>query len=285
MNNSFNIFVSLLLLLAITSCQIDTSKQSNNNVETTPKKVGKKGIAYTNKNTNWSEKVEKLNVDWMYSWGHELHKDLPRDIEFVPMFWGKYAVNDDVIEKIKKYKKQNQIQYLLSFNEPDGSKQANMSVDETLELWPKLESIGLPLGSPAAIHADREWMQEFMHKADSLDYRVDFITVHHYDGPNVSAFIQKLEKIHKMYKRPIWITELGVGDWKAKTIEENKHSEEKVGKFVEELLPALDTLDFVHRYAWFDGGKNYPALYTSKFFDEDLNLTVPGKIYAEYQLN
>ncbi|PIG98398.1 hypothetical protein CS542_06290 [Pedobacter sp. IW39] len=38
---------------------------------------------------------------------------------------------------------------MLGFNEPDLGDQSNMSVQDALAAWPKLESIGLPLGSPA----------------------------------------------------------------------------------------------------------------------------------------
>lgn len=276
-----NIYLLVFMSLVLFSCETNTSGE-NGMVEENYSS-SKKGIAYTNKNPNWPTKAKELGASWIYSWGHEIHEDLPDEIEFVPMFWGKNSVNDEVIAKLKKYKKENRIQYILGFNEPDGNKQANMSVEEVIELWLKLESVGLPLGSPAAIHADREWMQNFMHKADSLNLRVDFVTVHHYGGANVEAFVEKLKKIHEMYNRPLWITELGVGDWKAKTIEDNRHSPEKVANFIEELLPVLDTLDFVHRYAWFDGGNNFPALVTSKLFDEELNLTEPGRKYAEFK--
>eukprot|EP00959_Pyramimonas_sp_CCMP1952_P276890 5788079-Pyramimonas_sp.AAC.1 len=49
-----------------------------------------------------------------------------------------------------KLKKAGKISNVLAFNEPDGKDQANMTIEETLELWKELEDIGAKLGSPAA---------------------------------------------------------------------------------------------------------------------------------------
>ena len=41
---------------------------------------------------------------------------------------------------------------LLGFNEPDLAVQSNMTVDQALDLWPKLQATGLELGSPAVAY-------------------------------------------------------------------------------------------------------------------------------------
>ena len=60
-----------------------------------------------------------------------------------------------------------------------------MSVDEAIALWPQLETLGVPLGSPATVNPNNDWMKEFMEKAEALDLRIDFVTVHSYGGPTI----------------------------------------------------------------------------------------------------
>jgi hypothetical protein len=46
------------------------------------------------------------------------------------------------------------------------------------------------------------------------------------------------------------------------------------------VLPALERLDFVERYAWFDEPDPQPALETSRLFNTDGSLTELGELYA-----
>ena len=143
--------------------------------------TGKKGACFSRQNDQWSYKISQLKANWYYSWGRELREGRPKNVEFVPMFWGKWFKDDD-IEYLLNLKNQNQIKFVLGFNEPDSPDQSNMSVDEAIALWPKLEAIGLPLGSPATVNPENKWMINFMQKVDDLGLRVDFICVHHYGG-------------------------------------------------------------------------------------------------------
>lgn len=274
------IFVLLLVTLYI-GCSEHNSLDITTKQTTESSSVGKKGIAYASKTDNWKNRTEQLNVNWMYNWNNQPHDSLPETLEFTPMFWGKRSVKTETIQRLKRLKKAGKIKQILAFNEPDGEKQANMTVDEAIELWPSLEEIGLPLGSPAAVHPDNEWMQKFMHKADSLNLRVDFVCVHHYGGANSENFLNKLKRVYELYNKPIWITEFAVADWEAETEEENKYSEEDVLWFLKKALPVLEELDYVERYAWFDGRR--APLISSSLFDENLELTKVGKFYKEFQ--
>jgi hypothetical protein len=97
----------------------------------------------------------------------------------------------------------------------------------------------------------------------------------------VESLIKRLEMVHDLYKRPIWITEFAVADWQAKTAAENRHKPERIAAFVSELLPRLETMDIIERYAWFHGGVSGSALATSKLFHADGSLSVVGKAYRD----
>lgn len=171
---------------------------------------------------------------------------------------------------------------ILGFNEPDVKKQGNMTLEQTLDAWPLLMETGLRIGSPGCVHPDKEWMINFMNGVKERGLRVDFVNVHSYGGPSADALVKRLENVHKMFgERPVWITEFAVGDWEAKSVEENRHKPEAVMRFMESVLPKLDKLDFVERYAWFPAKTTSIPLGTSALFDAQGALTPLGEIYRD----
>ncbi|MFH6768599.1 glycosyl hydrolase [Gaetbulibacter aquiaggeris] len=248
-----------------------------------PADLSKKGVAYTNRGKNWSHKTSALKAHWMYSWGRVLAEEVPENVEFVPMFWGKGSVTDENIAATKQLVADGKVKYVLGFNEPDGAEQANMSVDEAIALWPKLEELGVPLGSPATVGPTNAWMTEFMTRADELGLRIDFVTVHSYGGANALSFINKLKETHEAYNRPIWVTEFAVADWNATTPENNRYTNAEVIRFMQEATQAMNSIEWVIRYSWFDG-QNAP-LATSGLFDAEGNITALGEVYAAINAN
>ncbi len=278
-------FVLTITLIAISCSDSSVGTTDNNdNGENGVATTGKKGVAFTNNAERWSHKTSEQKAHWMYSWGNQLREEIPDNVEYVPMFWGRGSVTDENINRINQLIDEGKVKYVLGFNEPDATPQANMSVDEALELWPKLEEINAPLGSPATVSPDNDWMMEFMERADNKGLRVDFIAVHHYGGTNVGNFINKLSTAYNNFgQRPIWVTEFAVADWNASTPAENRYSVAEVLDFMEQALNALDEIEWVERYAWFSG-TNGP-LYPSALFDEDNQITEVGEFYANHRPN
>jgi hypothetical protein len=95
-----------------------------------------------------------------------------------------------------------------------------------------------------------------------------------------------LQQTFEAYKRPIWITEFAVADYSATTPADNKYSESQVMSFMTDILNAMDQLDWIHRYAWFDGS-DIPALAPSALFNpEDARaITSVGQVYAAHKPN
>lgn len=251
-------------------------------------RIAKKGICLTTGQGNektWQAKVSALQVSWHYSWGASLPAAEPAGVEFVPMVWGYYGAGEAFLRTmgaLSAGKPPRPRGCLLGFNEPDGKDQANLSVARALEAWPHLQKTGRRLGSPAAVHADREWMQEFMRLARERNYRVDFICVHWYGGPNVDGFVDYLRKVYALYGKPLWITEFAVADWQAGSRPANRHSPEAVLRFMKGILPRLDALEFVERYAWFPAAGDDKALGPSALFKADGSLTELGRCYAAH---
>ena len=228
----------------------------------------------------WLKRVQSLNAKWFYTWGSDIPVGVPEGVDFAPMIWGWYGdKTQPALDQIKKQGKEGKLKSLMGFNEPDQHDQSNLTVEKALDAWPKLMEVGLPLASPGCVHPDRQWMIDFMKGVEQRKLRVDYVCVHSYGGPSAGDLLKRLEKVHKMFQRPIWITEFAVGDWEAKTAAQNRHKPEQVAKFMREVLPMLDAAKFVERYAWFSADQDNSALGTSALFDADGKLTELGEIY------
>ncbi len=225
--------------------------------------------------------LETIGARWIYNWNVEPPEILPVDVDFIPMIYrgGEGTIRD--LAKLESKPPLQQYAALLGFNEPDAKSQGNTSVEDALDSWPKLEATGLRLGSPACVHPDNDWMKAFMKGVDQRGLRVDFICVHSYGGPGADSLVRRLEKVHSLYKRPIWITEFAVADWEAKSATQNRHKPEKIADFVSQVIPRLEAMDIVERYAWFHGGVSGTALATSKLFNPDGSPTLVGEAYRD----
>lgn len=238
----------------------------------------KRGIGITTKPGNqWREKLERSGVSWFYSWGPLAAEAMPAGVAFAPMIWGRTGV--ELQTKIPEILKDQGAKELLVLNEPDSKEQADMKVEQALEMWPELMKLEVRLGSPGCVHPDREWMRAFMKGVAEKSLRVDFVAVHDYGSLNVDGLMNRLEAVHKEYQRPLWLTEFGVGDWEAKTRAANRYKPEDIIKFMEQALPRLDQCEFVERYAWFPAKPNDAALGPCALFNDDASLTPVGQTY------
>lgn len=232
----------------------------------------------------WRERIENLGAAWVYTWGANHPAETPAGVEFTPMIWGNIADRnlDSKLSKLKARVDSGEIKHLLTFNEPDQKEQSNMTVERVVELWPRLMELGVPLISPGCVHPDREWMNAFMEQVEQKKLRVDAIAMHSYAGPNVAHLVGQVRKVSNNFGRPVWITEFAVGDWEAKSAAENRHSTTRIAAYMRELLPALEELDCLERYAWFSAATTSAPLGTSALLDSNGRLTALGEIYAEH---
>jgi len=228
------------------------------------------------------KKITSLNVGWHYNWTPTWKGEELKGAPFVPMFFGDNPWSHDGLDGLKVAKSKSASSPLLGFNEPDGRDQANMSVRKALELWPLLEKTNRRLGSPVTVHADNDWMRSFMKGAEEKGYRVDFICVHWYGHCDPEKLLSKLESIHELYERPIWITEFAPADWSAKSVKDNGNKPSDILRFMKQVLPRLEKLKYVERYAWFTAKPDHRALGPAALFDESGALTELGEFYASF---
>ena len=134
------------------------------------------------KEATWSTRIGRLKPFWHYSWNRDFREEMPDSVEFVPMFWGSGSVNDVEVDKIKQLVNAGVVKNVLGFNEPDLESQSNLTVDEAVALWPKLEEIGVPLGSPAPAGLENGWLDEFMARAQGRKFESRFYMYSYLQG-------------------------------------------------------------------------------------------------------
>ncbi|MEU4241149.1 sigma-70 family RNA polymerase sigma factor [Actinoplanes sp. NPDC026619] len=227
------------------------SKTSKKPVVITAKASKKKGVGVW-KFTGLKDALADVGAGWYYNWAPN-NNDVPgpAGVEFVPMIWGKANVTDATIAQAKKESEGE----LLGFNEPDMAGQANMSVEDALAGWPKLQATGLRLGSPAVAYGGDTaggWLDRFMTGAKDKGYRVDFITLHWYGSDfsdaAVDQFLGYVDAVHKRYGKPIWVTEYGLMNFSGSP---KYPSDAQKVTFIKGSTKGLQSRSYVERYAWF----------------------------------
>lgn len=262
--------------------------------------VSKKGLGFYNEENGASNSLsyaQNMGLSWYYNWGEQPFDEegaANSDLEFVPMI---YNDATDIASRLDSLKDAG-YDKVLSFNEPDYVKEANMDYDRAASYNEIFYNSGLKVGSPAisgnAVEEDN-WLEKYWNELETKD---DFIAIHNYPGyigldgtdftPKDAAknFLDYIVNVHDKYQKPVWVTEFAVAafesdaGWHPYDGDHENHNE-AVQEFMDYVIngfddvAGLDDLSFVERYAWFTfastsyfGGSS--ALFPNK---EDANKT------------
>lgn len=207
----------------------------------------------------------KLKAHWYYNWWTN-GKSSP-GLEYVPMVKGKKQVDDKVLNAIKA----SGAKVILCLNEPERDSQGDTTVEEALDLWPKLMKTDLRLGSPAPSSdaAGMAWLDSFMQGVKKRKLRVDFIAIHWYRSSDPKQFENFLAELHRKYHRPIWVTEFN-----------SQYSKGDHNHFASQSFKICEKLKFVERYCYF----STKAGQSGSLFQEGghSELTSLGEDYARH---
>jgi len=243
-------------------------------------KSAKRGIAYGYHSPDDMNAI-KEGISWWYNWTYKPDQSLggayPIDgVVYVPMVWGGSFNVDEVIANIP-----DDAEYLLGFNEPNFTGQANLTPAQAAALWPQIEEIAsrknLKIVGPALNYCGNcvdipgtendsdpiEWLDAFF--GECPDCQVDYIAIHWYDY-GLEWYISRFKK----YNKPIWVTELALWHHQNHTIAEQK-------KYMAQAVQLMEKDDTVFRYAWFTGRSGGPNI--NLFESESGELSPLGKYY------
>lgn len=269
----------------------------------------KRGVAYGYHSANDMQKFSE-NISWWYNWGAQPENAIRTtyqnyNVDFTPMAWnatGIPAVNNWVKQDAK-------VKYILGFNEPNFTDQANMTPSQAAAAWPSFQAIAksynLKTVGPAVNYCGNcvtengttytnafTYLDDFF--AACTDCEVDFIALHWYgSGNSIVGYVNDARK----YNKPIWVTEFASWDYSnpVQNVAEQK-------KYLAGTVNFLERDPDIYRYSWFVGRTNsgqnaypYIDLYGANgeltelgeiymkipVYDPNYKFQIPGKIEAE----
>lgn len=233
----------------------------------------------------------EMQTYWAYNYDDHTAASEPAYFDFVPMVWGPaWEPVSDLQARDPGWLAQSPPAYLLTFNEPDNSSQANMSVSTAIGMWPSLQALNVPLVSPAMQNTGDSWENSFFQAIATSGYRVDYTAVHEYVPPNASSLISVLQSVYNTYGRPVWLTEFSPVDWSGN----QGWTEDDDYNFLAEFLWMAEGQEWFKRYAIFPFNGSNPnppyvsvtAGYRGNFFQSDgVTLTPYGELYAAWDGN
>lgn len=244
----------------------------------------KAGLGWNNpQTTNMSQFFRTGKIGWYYTWS-SWSNDQGKNLDFVPLLWGKDKLNDwttAVNGRLKPMFMSKDITHVLGFNEPQEKGQSNMTPQEAKDLWmthlhPLKTEYGVRLGSPATSSAPsgKNWTQEFL-TVCGTDCEVDFIALHYY-GTNATDMIAYITDFWTTFQKPIWVTEWACQDFTPK----NKQcTQDEVWAYMNKTQTFMDSAPWLERYAWFGALVDNPITSTNDLLTDRGRITTLGQQY------
>lgn len=291
MKTNIPYFLLAVSMLCLSSCEknpdVDKERPEAAVEETRlQKKSAKRGVSF-NFNTLPEIDLPLLGpaISWSYNWGMSV-SDAANEgfkkyaLDYCPMTWNA----NWSVATLSSVAAKTSAEYLLAFNEPNLTDQANMTPEKAAEHWPavleaakannlKIIAPAMNYGTLAGYNDPWKWLDEFFAQPGvSLD-DIDGIAVHCYMG-SAGAVMNYIDGFKK-YGKPIWLTEFC--NWVNKNV-----SADAQMKYMVETINALEAEKDVFRYAWFIPRGNgeaecHNSLLTSR---KPFELTSLGKVFV-----
>lgn len=254
-----HLLAATAVFLAFASCDdlnVGDKPDEVTGYETLQRKSPKRGVSF-NFGQLPAEDIPVLGpaCSWSYNWGISNSSEAfslfaEYGMDYCPMIWNANWSE----ETVRAFKAAHpECQYLLAYNEPNLTDQANMTPTQAAQDWPRVVAIakelGLKLIAPAmnygtlaGYHDPWKWYDEFFSLPGISWDDVYGISLHCYMG-SASAMMNFVRGFEK-YGKPIWLTEFC--NWANDNI-----SLDAQMKYMVEAINALEAEDIVERYAWF----------------------------------
>ena len=281
------IFATVVLLFAACQPPETPSPSDEMNVVDAMPKSAKRGVAFSFTQVTDLPLMSPY-ISWDYNWGNTPSNDAAmwfdaNEMDFCPMCWnGNYST-----DKIRAFVAAHpNTKYLLAFNEPNLTDQANMTPAQAAAIWSPVvalaKELNLKLVSPAmnygtlAGYSDPiKWLDEFFAQPNVDINDIYAISIHCYmsSASAVQGYVEKFEK----YNKPIWMTEFCAWDPVPGSVTTQMD-------YMCAVLNYLEANPKVERYAWFiprSGNKvDSPPYMQLLTHDYPADLTDLGKMYC-----
>ncbi|KAJ5198765.1 uncharacterized protein N7498_007882 [Penicillium cinerascens] len=249
-------------VVILVSCMVTSVRTMllSDNVPRLQQVSKKRGIAY-----NAACLVDALvnkkadMVSWTYNWDSKANNEMLLDLEYVPMLWGKKDFSGwrTAVEKALS----GGSSHILGFNEPDLMSQANMSYSDAAKYYKEFitpyaaraQLISPAVSSSTIKGLGLDWFECFIR--DCKDCSISGLAVHWYGNSvdELKSFVSDVISTASAHGiSEIWLTEFAL------ISDTNGVSDEtKTAKFLNEVLPWLDSQPEITRYAYFYCANGY----------------------------
>ncbi|MDB5257464.1 MAG: phosphoribosylformylglycinamidine synthase [Chitinophagaceae bacterium] len=241
----------------------------------------KKGIAGDMLNN--ADCIAADSLTWYYNWANTPNASVisthQNYLEYCPMLWNG-SWNPTALNNYLNA--HPEVKYLLAFNEPNYSVQANMTPAQAAALWPQVEAIAnahnLKIVSPAMSYCSGTclpgynnqhgtvWLDDFFNACPGC--RVDYIGLHVYDTWYWGFY--GVTQLYKKYNRPIWITEFDYS---------GSNSAVDQASLMVDVIDYMEKDPNIFRYSWFLLRSSPSTTSTDIFSQTTGSLTNLGNIY------
>ena len=222
-------------------------------------KSPKRGVSEDSFSIEKQMSVLEPGVSWYYNWSAVPGKGYQSQVvnydgyEFIPMAWNGNFDEQAMRDYLTAHP---EVKYLLGFNEPNFTKQANMTPAAAAENWPRLQAIakdfGLKLVAPAMNYSPNapyqdptKWFDEFVALVGPDAF--DFVAIHNYGGLGVMKTLAGT--FHERYGKDVWVTEFCY--WPE---EGNANARVEPDVQIQSMVETVEWLEktpWIYRYAWF----------------------------------
>lgn len=280
--------INVMVMLSLAACgerNNPTEIEDSNDFAYIQGKSAKRGVSFS---WQMDEDFALLGpaVSWSYNWANtpaasQENMYQQYGIQFVPMCWN----NNYSAENIAAYyaahtDKQN---YLLGYNEPNLTDQANMTPTQAAANWEDLVTLAknnnarlispaMNWGTLSGYSNGVQWLQEFFTKVNPDD--IYGIAVHIYMNA-AKAALGDLQR-YKVFGKPLWLTEFCAWD--------GCSSSAAQCHFMAQCINSLEQDPDLERYAWFIP-RWYQATESAPFMQlitktKPYELTERGKLFV-----
>jgi hypothetical protein len=283
----YGFLVSLTLFVSCTPEDQDVMYADSDKYTSRQARSVKRGICYNNL-YEADFKAIAPGVTWAYNWATTGFNAAAADAvkeaktDYFPMIWNG---SGDWANQIRKYKQAHpECMYILAFNEPNLTDQANMTPAQAAEKWPPVKALAQELkmkivapamnyGTLSGYGDPIKWLDEFFAQPGISMNDVDALALHCY--MNVPSALKSYVERFRKYNKPLWMTEFCA--W------EGEVSVEKQQAYLCDVLNYFESDPIIERYAWFkyDGSTTVNPRYALRPAGNNKGeLSALGKIYV-----
>ncbi|KAJ4288621.1 hypothetical protein N0V90_011858 [Kalmusia sp. IMI 367209] len=257
----------------------------------------KRGFAYigdTHENDNQLLTSSRTPLKWYYNWAPSPPSQVPSsNLEFIPLIHGlDEASSDSTSRQLNNLPDSST--HLLSFNEPDGTKDSGGSSIGAKDAAKSYIEHIVPYRSanrkwkishPSVTGSTQglDWLREFNSSCYEIDSEngcpIDFVAAHWYGAfDGLASWLGTLNEFYNTNSSrdeslKIWVTEMALP----------KADADATVQMMNATLPYLDKQEYVERYAWFGAFRSDDANEWTgdgvALFDDDGGLTELGALY------